>query len=420
MTAVGAASASEVFMGLGGTVDWELVWNLDRLQARVDAYGIALADLDVAIPVTDERSLLIRVLSHMAEGVGGECFVDPATAMTGFARQFGYQVTLGGTNIRAAAALQILGIPSTVYVVAIDPTMRRLLPVSAKEIHAYEVNELVPHLIVLYPPRARVTLRDGQIETTRANRLIFANDPPNREMTLTPAISRAVSAAKVTVLSTLNVIQDADVLEERLKTVAGALSSRQKDSWTIWEDAGYHNPAFALRVRDVLAPLVDVFSLNEDELQWYVGHKVELLDAGAVSNALDELRQAIRARNLIVHSKDWALAVGADAEVLRSAVASGVQMASTRFEFGDAMTLEEFNRVGVGVLEPEAVEFCSELETLRPDVSTVPSFAIEVPYPTTIGLGDAFVGGVVAALNSIPSPGSTSERGPIHEKELQV
>ena len=45
-------------LGLGGCVDFEIVWDASVLEELAGHHGISAAELDAYIPVEDERSLL--------------------------------------------------------------------------------------------------------------------------------------------------------------------------------------------------------------------------------------------------------------------------------------------------------------------------------------------------------------------------
>ena len=110
----------------------------------------------------------------------------------------------------------------------------------------------------------------------------------------------------------------------------------------MFEDAGYHVPAFAAVVRDAMAELAHVYSLNEDELQAYLGRRVDLLDPDAVASAVAELHRLVPVPVLVVHTKYWALAVGERAEEFRACLHGGIAMAATRYRLGDEYTARDY------------------------------------------------------------------------------
>lgn len=398
---------SELVLGLGGTVDYEIAWDPVVLEALALEHGIRSAELDASIAVDDERSLVITVLALLRDGRGGERFVSSEAVLEGFAARFRYETTLGGTCVRAALAMAHLGVESTVHLVSIDDTVRRLLPSEVSWVSSAERDSTEPHVIVQYPAGAVVRLADAELVAPHPNRLIFVNDRPNRELVIAPELPGLVANARVFLASGFNTIQDAAILEDRLATVVRAIGGRPPGAVAIFEDAGSHDPGHGRRVRDALAPVVDVYGLNEDELFGYLGGAFDLLDADAAEQALRRAAELIPASTLVVHTKHWAVAVSPDALRWRGALEGGVTMAATRFRVGDALTPAEYAATQRLPRQAPAVAFAAELEQRSGGgVVCVPAYHLDVASPTTIGLGDTFVGGFIAALARRDSEGS--------------
>jgi ADP-dependent phosphofructokinase/glucokinase len=171
----------------------------------------------------------------------------------------------------------------------------------------------------------------------------------------------------------------------------------------VYEDAGFHVPDLSRRVRDGLLALVDVYGMNEDEMQGYLGRSLDLLDAEAMAVALRELHVVVPAATLVVHTRAWALAFGPRAQVYRSALRTATRAAGARYLHGDGFTLADCGEVAHGPEHPEGAAFARSLETLLPEeVCCVPAYRLSTPNPTTIGLGDCFVGGFISALAPAP------------------
>lgn len=197
-------------------------------------------------------------------------------------------------------------------------------------------------------------------------------------------------------VSSLNAIRDESVLTHRLEEIGSALRGAPEGATLIWEDAGYHVASLALRVCRAMAAHVDVVSMNEDELQGYVGHRVDLLDADAVATAAREVRERVGARTLVVHTRWWSLAAGDGAAGYRQALRGGISMASARYAYGDALSPERYAEAGTWPRDPRSLQVAARLEAsgLVCEVGVVPPTA----SPTTIGLGDSFAGGMVEVL----------------------
>lgn len=390
------ASGRHLVLGLGGTVDYELRWDsavLDRLAAE---HGVRQEELAGTAPIIDERSLLIAVLAFISSGVGAERFVNSSEVIDGFAAHFDYEVTLGGTGLRAGLVLAALGIPSVQHLVSIDDTVRRLLPSGVSFVCSATKDTLDPHLIVQYPAGAKIRVADGDIVAPSANRLIFANDPPNRELRLADDLGEKLATASAFLVSGFNTMQDHELLRLRIDTLLLAMRALPADALVYYEDAGFYTRAFAETVRVQLLSHIDVYSLNEDELQEHLGREVELLDPDDVIRALEEIRAVIPVPALVVHTRYWALAIGADAGYHRAALESAVHLAATRFRLGGGFTAKHAAETAGMPRHEGGMRLVTAVEAAVTDAVGVPAFALHIEQPTTIGLGDTFVGGFLA------------------------
>lgn len=383
-------------LGLGGTVDYELTWDSSVFDRLAHAHGVRRHELTTTAPITDERSLLVAVLAFVAFGAGAERFVASSEVIEAFVSHFTYAVTLGGTGVRAGLVLDAFGIPSVQHLVSIDDNVRRLLPESISYICSATDDTLDPHLIVQYPVGAHVRLTDGDVLSPAPNRLIFANDPPNRRMLLAADLPVALADAGVFLVSGFNTMQDHDLLELRLAEVHRAMRSLPSDALVYYEDAGFYTRDFAETVRARLLPQIDVYGMNEDELQEYLGRSVNLLDTADVVRALREVHMIIPARALVVHTRYWAIAVGPDAARHRAALDSAVRVAATRYRVGDALTAAEVDRTATMTRHGGGEALVVAVEDALPDALGIAAFSLDVASPTTIGLGDTFVGGFLA------------------------
>lgn len=329
--------SNELVLGLGGTVDYEIAWDRRVLERLVHKYKIGSEELTESIPIESERDLVVSLLGFLKDGMGGERYVAASDIVEQFSARFDKRVTLGGTCVRAALSLRMRDIPSTVHLVSIDDNVRRLLPADCDYICSAERDSLDPHLIVQFPPGTEVRARDIAIRSPHANRIIYVNDPPNRELVLSATLGSVLSTAKVFMVSGFNVIQDRRLLDSRLEQLRGHMRSLPKDAVVFYEDAGYHVAGMNERVREGIYDLVDVYSMNEDEMQAYLGcsRALDLLDPDEMQTALTELQAVIPDRLLVVHTKHWALALGHDASSQAAALRGGVTMAGTRYLRGD-------------------------------------------------------------------------------------
>lgn len=390
--------SEKVVLGLGGTVDYEIVWDSQVIEQLVAEYSIGASELDRAIPVTSERDLVVALLAFVRDGAGGERFVASSDIVEAFAARFEKRITLGGTCVRAALAMDALGIDSTLHLVSIDDHVRALLPKGSAYICSATEDSTDPHLIVQFGEGARVRSGDLDLRSPHPNRVIFANDPPNGELLLSDELGFALEQAEIFMVSGFNSIQYEALLKQRLSSIRQHMQHLPAEAIVYYEDAGFHVPAMSRHVREALIDLIDVYSLNEDEMQAYLGRSLDLLDPAAMELALADLHDLIPASTLVVHSKYWSLAMGEHAESYAAALQGGITMASTRYCFGDGFTEGQYREVDGWPPNPRGVEFAAAIEARMSSVRCIPAFVLEAERPTTIGLGDSFVGGFIAAL----------------------
>jgi len=391
-------AASRVVLGLGGCVDYELKLTAGVLERLVAEYGIGAAELAAPVPVSGERDLVVSILGYVARGGGGEHYVASAPALATFAGRFPHRTTLGGTSVRAGLVMDRLGVPSTLHLVSVNDTVRLLLPSDISYISSGVVDTFYPHLIVQYDRGLRIREGDLDITAPFPNRLIYVNDPANGAMLLTGDLGDRLRAASVFLISGFNAMRDPAQLDKRLATLRDHMRQLPPGAVTYFEDAAYHEPAFSRRVRDALLDAIDVYGLNEDEMQAYLGRPVDLLSASEVAAALTAVRALIPVPTLVLHTKYWAVAAGVRAAEFAGALDTGTLMAATRYCHGDDFTDDDVERLRRQPRRAESVAFAAALHERAGDVHCVPGFALDVENPTTVGLGDTFVGGFLAAV----------------------
>lgn len=164
-----------IVLGMQGTVDYEANWDVEHLSQLIQDYGVVAADIDEGQPVTSVRSLLGTLLAFIRSGKGTEKHVRDSSIIREVAARLNTQVTLGGTSVRAALAMRILGVSSLLHLVSTDPIVRRLLPADCPYICSATSDTLDPHLIIQFPGNTRVTVNDIDIQSPQPNRVIFAD-----------------------------------------------------------------------------------------------------------------------------------------------------------------------------------------------------------------------------------------------------
>ena len=387
-----------IVLGLGGTVDYLVRWDSAVIEELVVAYGIRADELSVDVPVTSERNLLRCVLGFVRDGVGGERFVASSDIVESFARRFRTEVVLGGTGVRAAIAMDKLGVKTTLHLVSIDDHVRRLLPASCSYVCSAVQDTTDPHLIIQFGAGVRIRAGDIDLHAPSANRVILANDPPHEQMRLSPELGTVLADARIFGISGLNAIRDAEVLDRRLAELRELLAGLRPGCLVHYEDAGFHVPALSSRVNSGLGDRVAVHSMNEDELHAYLGRTFDLLDPVAMAEALRAVRGTLTAPTVVVHTRYWALAIGQDAHAFGPALRGGITMASTRYLYGDGFTDSDYAAVARLPPSQTGLAFVAGVEAELPgQVHGEAAILLHTDHPTTVGLGDSFVGGFLAA-----------------------
>ncbi|MCT1775113.1 ADP-dependent glucokinase/phosphofructokinase [Brachybacterium sp. p3-SID957] len=390
---------TSIVLGLGGCLDSELVLDPDVLQDLIDHQDLGTAEITQPDRITTERELLISVLAYLRDGVGGERYIESTRALLAFETRFSRELALGGTNVRAGRVLAKLGHDNILHVPGRDPEFESLLVDGSEVPPTTPPATYVPHLIVQYPRGLRLRLRDGAIESPHPNRLIFVNDPVSELTPLHPQLEDWLGEDGVLTLSGLNSIRDEQILEERLTTLKGVLDSAPTGLRVLYEDADYHVPAFRRRVWAELAVRASVVGMNEDELASFTGRPVDITDPGQIASALHAVLDELPGGTVIVHSKYWALAAGLQAAELEQALEVGIAAAGARFVHGDSADSSSLERVREMPESTEGVDLAAELPAfLRCPVVIVPARELTSAHPTTIGLGDTFLGGLIAGI----------------------
>ncbi len=394
---------NKIVMGFQNTVDFELAWDLPRLNALTEAFEVRSCELDQPLEIKTERDLLIVLLQHMRAGTGTECIVNSSRITRQFASRFSYQVTLGGTAVRAAIALSMLGVPSTIHACSDNHHFRRLLPDSVKYLASVpdEGEDFNPHVILQFPAGAHIQAGDVDFVTHRPNRVIFAYDPPSVNLVISEEFGTLAASARVFLAASYNAMKDPVLLRQRLDTSLGIFRQLPPGAITIMEDACFSSSEIRRDVTQTLAPHLQIFSMNEDELQDRLGRRIDILDPKAVAEALETVAAQIRVPVLICHSAYWALAYGEKPQRAEAALRGGVAMASTRFRMGDFFTMADFLRTQTLADDARGTAFAQAIaRELDGRICCIPGKDLRfVAKPTTIGLGDAFAGGMLFRLS---------------------
>ena len=393
--------SERIALGFCNNVDYEIVWNAEVLEEFISSYEISADELHLRGEIRSERDLVISILGFMKTSGGGERFVSNSAIIERFAARFDKKITLGGTSVRAAIAMRELGYTSVLHLITMNSHVRRLLPRDCPYVCSDTRDRSYPHLIVQFDTDARVHAGDIDIRARQPNRLIYHCNAARVAMILNEDFADLISEAKVLLISGFNAVQSKQLLADRLGTLNRMLKRLPRDATVFIEDGAFYDPSHRQLIYRELGPRIDVFSLNEDELQAHLHRAVALHDVQRVTSALADLSRLIPATTIVVHTRHWALAYGDGASIYAAALKAGVTMATTRFRFGDDFTTANYREVEQRESNAEDANFAYIINNAPGDkMVCVPVAAVEQENGTTIGLGDAFVGGFLPSLIS--------------------
>ncbi len=394
---MGGVSA-KIALGFGNNIDYEILWQAERLQELMRRYQVREHELTASGAISGERDLLISILGFMRRGAGGERFVASSALIEDFAARFEKKITLGGSPVRAAIAMGKLGYRAALHLVTQSDQVRRLLPVGSPYVCSNPNDSAYPHLIVQFDKGARLRAGDIDIRARQSNRLIYHCNADNIAMRLNEDFADFLAEAQVLLISGFNAMQSKTLLMERLATVSRMLERLPRGALVFYEDGGYFDPSLRQLLYRRLGRRLDICSMNEDELQAQLKHTVDLRDVAQLRAALARLSQHLPARIIVLHTRHWALAYGAGARDYAAALKAGLTLATSRFRYGDDFTLAQYRDIENRAPLAENARFAAALNRAASDLYCVPVAAVEQSDATTIGLGDAFVGGFLPAL----------------------
>ncbi len=390
----------QIALGFGDNVDYEIRWDSHIIEELILCYNIHANELQQQPPeIRTERDLVISIMNFLCTGVGGERFVAFSELIERFSERFHKKITLGGTSVRAAVAMRTLGHRSALHLVTINDYVRQLIPADSPYVCSNSQDTFYPHLIVQFDDSVGVCANDIDVRAPRANRIIYHNDVDNIYMRLNEDFAHLITGAKVLLVAGFNAMQVRDLLLKRLHSLLRIMEHLPDNACVYYEDAGFYDTSFRQLIYTTLAGHITIYGMNEDELQAHLGRELNLLDAAQIKTALVELHQLLRVPLIVVHSMHWALAYGDHAERVAGALKGGVTMATTRFRYGDYFAPEDYQKVAALPPTPQGAAFATAIkQLLGTKVCCVPVAQVDQTNATTVGLGDAFVGGFLPTL----------------------
>lgn len=393
----------KIALGFHTCVDYELVWDTQVVEEQIRAFNICADELQTDIHVDTERAVWIACLAHLKEGIGGEMVPDTSEACVDFANHFKYSITLGGTATRAAIILDGLGYGSVLQTSCYNEHVKRLMPSRVRVLPGVpkDHDDIYPHVVLQCRKGVRICANDIDFVTPRENRVMVSRDVDSLNIPVLPEeFGKMITDAEVFLLGCFSEILESQILEDRVAKTKKLWESLPEHAVTVMEDGCYVKKEFRYYVHRELAPVTDILSMNEDELQEYIGERIDLLDPGAVVKAIEYVYKKSGIKTILVHSAVWALAYGEKAGIMYRSLEGGITTASTRFRKGDQFTAEDYRETALMPGRADSAAFCEKLKEMLGDkICCLPCKDLsDVKHPTVVGLGDSFAGGLLPGL----------------------
>lgn len=392
----------KIAMGFHACVDYELIWDTETVEQVIRDFEIRADELRLDIAVHTERDAWIFCLAHLQAGIGGEIVPDNAQDVINFTEHFDYKITLGGTPTRAAIVLDKLGYETALQTSCWNRHVKRLLPERVTAVPGTVEDQMIyPHVVLQCDQGTHIYAGDISFTTPRENRIMISRDDTSLDMPVkVMEFGPLIQDAGVFLLGCFSEVLDRYTLDRLIEETKQLLDYLPKDAVLVYEDGCYVVKAFRYYVQQALQGYIDVLSMNEDEMQEFIGQSLDILDAPAVAEAIRQVYGALGVETLIVHTAKWALAYGPKAQRLRESLVGGANMASTRFRLGDDFTAEDYRETHDFPNREDSEIFCREIrDLLGAQVCIIPSKDMSsVEHPTVVGLGDSFAGGLLPGL----------------------
>ena len=393
----------EIILGFSSNIDYEI--NLDKsdFENLVNNSEIDLYNLKELVEVNSTSDLLSIILYSMENGKGGEYFVKDIKIINDFLSNFSYKATLGGTAIRCAYALSILNKEFIVHLSTFNYEVKKIMPDHFNYVFSNLNKKLYPHLIIQYPSNYDLQLKKN-ISTNKPERLIFVNDPINENLRINKDIFKRINKCKIFLYSGLNCVKSCEYLDELFPIIQSNLNKMPQNSFSYYEDACYHSKKIAKKVRNYFFNNVDFCSLNEDEFSEFTNNTNFKIDPYVLLQDLKKFKNLYKSKFVVVHTSRWSLIYGQNSKRFSVCITSAVRLSAARMAYGDNLTKFDFNRFKNEISNQKSLksEFSEYFKKVNDKMLFFhPSIEVKVKEPTTVGLGDFFVGGFLASLSEI-------------------
>ena len=406
-------------IGLVSCLDKIIEWKPSGLQKTLGQEPDVKVRSSLPDKVRTSKDFLELIVTSLEKGKGDDIPITAESVCEYVEKIFQTRSSLGGTGAQAAKALSRLSFPvlfhySTLYKEVKELLSSRFLytisrngkPVKIGQFYDHKNYPYEPHYIFQFEQGDSITIDSNTITAPRANRVIVPYDETNNVLSIRENyfdyILENLDSIRTLALSGFNTIRDEAVLSRRIDTIRPYLReilNRREHPLIYLEDAAYHVPEYKALVLQELGDLLDVFSLNEEELASLVSVAGESLDISQPSEVVRELSHLSREysiSSIVMHSKHYSTYYGCELDTnIGRALACGNLMAGTKAMLGNYGTLEDLKR-NVDLAESQkGVEFAAKASELSTDqkLVAVPAKSIS-SIDSSVGLGDTFMAGM--------------------------
>ncbi|MFV0362551.1 MAG: ADP-dependent glucokinase/phosphofructokinase [Suipraeoptans sp.] len=404
-------------LGYTSNLDYLCEFDVKVLNTLVKEYlpGCTYKEMRAYHKIHSLEELLQTMVFYCGHGIGGEAEMEDITMVE---KLYQWSLGMGGTATQAAMALAAIGCSSVVHLTDDSKEVCDILnspyiytvSEEGELIHTVDVQQKTEqevHCIIQFKKGDKLEIGDKRIEIPISNRLILTKMTVNITVPFSEPYFQYVEEQAEhfvsNVLSSFNEISDLGLLEQRIEYLREHLRVYRKNNSkgiVFFEDAHYHDYKIRKSCIESLYPLVDILSLNEEELGYTLKmYEREICwdDITSCVEGMKYIRDRLGIRKgLIVHTKDYAMYVGEPLNAdIESGLVYGNLLATAKASSGWYGTIDEIRKVVELALSPEGVRKREALQQsiYREEAVLVPSKYIDQPR-YTIGLGDSFVAGV--------------------------
>lgn len=378
--------------------------------------GRKFGEMKIAKLIRSREELLETIVCYCIQGIGGEADIEDIELAKS---AFPFKNGMGGTAVQAALALAQIGAGSLVHLTDNSKEVCEILEspyirVAMEDGRLGSTAEVVNsnpqevHCILQFKKGDIVRLGEQSAVIPCSNRVILTKNTVNKYVPFWEPYFKWIEdhAAQVSsnVLSSFNCILEPEVLQERLTYVKKHVETYRRNNpegVVYFEDAHYHSTDVRRLCMETLCPSVDIFSMNEEELQYTLsemyGRSVDIDDIFSCVEGVEFLIDRLHIRKgIIVHTKDYAMFVGDPGRIdIASGLMYGTLLATAKAAHGSYGTKEQIKEVLSLDLSDQGIYNLRRLtdSPYENRVILVPTRYIDKPK-YTIGLGDSFTGGV--------------------------